>query len=715
MSTNNSFSTLTLSANGPLADGAEVSGQPLPELRSVGTEAFSSVRSAATAYAQHGLRVHKIVRGDKVPPKDYPWKDGSPPDAFTESDSIGVQTGQVSGVIVLDVDTDKGATIPPNLPATWQANTGSGGHHFFFRYPGHPVHNSRAKIGVGLDIRGEGGYVVAAPSPHPSGRSYSWAPGRAPGEVALADLPADLAFRIALADRPANDPVCSEPDDEILAQYTSESAMEVARAYLEEVPGAISGEGGHDQTFDAACRAVERSLSREDAWDVLSEWNQTSSPPWNDHDLKHKLDGALAKHQLGSKLPVLVEWIEEDAPSVSSPGQESGPTGPAPLVEAYSSSVWSFGPEHFHNNPPPAKFIYAGVPAAPGKVCQLAGPGGGGKSSWLMGFCLHAIHGLPYLGQPTTKAKILIVSREDDREDYWRKFVDWQGVIGDKFDQATVSQSLKFVDQVGCADRLVKTGLGKGDCRPNYEVVESLAETAKRHLPDASLIILETVSRFAGPEDNEGLSALVSACEALGRERKCSVMLVHHTGKQQARDGTRDSYAGRGGSAIADNCRAVITLTYYPEKKKGVSRKDLGPELPDELAKTAMVYTVAKLNGAKKPKPILLQPVDGNYSMTFRAITDEIRSKYAGPEIIEEGAIEPDVKEFWKALQLMTPPIRKRDLQIPGMGTERKNKILKIALERNYVREVEGKSEKGQKIKVLEIVPRAEWKFGGEE
>jgi hypothetical protein len=84
-----------------------------------------------------------------------------------------VPTGKKSGVVVLDVDVDDGgldslaklerAGTP--APKTARACTGGGGIHIFFRNPrGTEIRNSAGLLGPGLDVRGEGGYVVVPPS-----------------------------------------------------------------------------------------------------------------------------------------------------------------------------------------------------------------------------------------------------------------------------------------------------------------------------------------------------------------------------------------------------------------------------------------------------------------------------------------------------------------------------------------------------------------------
>jgi hypothetical protein len=113
--------------------------------------------------------------------------------------NIGIATGRGSGIAVLDVDPRNGgdeslATLQREhgqLPATLVANTGGGGKHYYFELPdGAVIGNSASKIGDGLDVRGEGGFVVAPPSIHASGSTYAWAP--APGEAKIAPAPAWL-------------------------------------------------------------------------------------------------------------------------------------------------------------------------------------------------------------------------------------------------------------------------------------------------------------------------------------------------------------------------------------------------------------------------------------------------------------------------------------------------------------------------------------------
>jgi len=103
--------------------------------------------------------------------------------------NIGVVTGQVSGIVVLDVDGAEGAATleqQHELDPTPFSNTAKGGH-YIFRHPGDvELRNFTRKL-PGLDFRGDGGYIVAPPSVHQSGHVYSW--GVWPHQQPPADLP----------------------------------------------------------------------------------------------------------------------------------------------------------------------------------------------------------------------------------------------------------------------------------------------------------------------------------------------------------------------------------------------------------------------------------------------------------------------------------------------------------------------------------------------
>lgn len=108
---------------------------------------------------------------------------------------VGIATG--GGLIVIDVDPrhdgddtmrELAGRLGP-LPDTVEALTGGGGRHVYLTAP-EGVRNSASALGPGVDVRGEGGYVVAPPSVHASGRAYGWEASSRPEEVPVAAVPA---------------------------------------------------------------------------------------------------------------------------------------------------------------------------------------------------------------------------------------------------------------------------------------------------------------------------------------------------------------------------------------------------------------------------------------------------------------------------------------------------------------------------------------------
>ncbi len=99
-----------------------------------------------------------------------------------------------SKLVVLDTDDveslDELERQHGLLPQTWKARTGRGGfHHYFAGDPTQEIRNSTSKVARGIDVRANGGYVVAPPSKHASGGAYTWEFAH---RASLAPLPAWL-------------------------------------------------------------------------------------------------------------------------------------------------------------------------------------------------------------------------------------------------------------------------------------------------------------------------------------------------------------------------------------------------------------------------------------------------------------------------------------------------------------------------------------------
>lgn len=147
---------------------------------------------AAVEYINMGLAVFPIKYKDKIPLTRNGCKDATTDAAIVKAwwqkypnANVGIATGLKSGglfVIDLDIDEDKGINGYQTLrdwerkngilPDTWSSITGRGGYHLFFKSS--KKITNRTGILEGVDIRGEGGYIVAPPSTHANGHKYEW-------------------------------------------------------------------------------------------------------------------------------------------------------------------------------------------------------------------------------------------------------------------------------------------------------------------------------------------------------------------------------------------------------------------------------------------------------------------------------------------------------------------------------------------------------------
>lgn len=175
--------------------------------------------------------------------------------------NIGLVTGEASGITVLDIDIGDGkfgaeswaeAIKDHGEPITLTSQTGSGGMHVIFQY------NSALKtasnvLGKGVDCRNDGGYIVAPPSRHRSGRNYKWVNANEP----LAILPAHLSRRKETRGRPRR-------DDMYRGKYT----IEQVRSMLEVVP---SDDRDMWRNFGVI---LGREFNRiDEAWELYNNWS----------------------------------------------------------------------------------------------------------------------------------------------------------------------------------------------------------------------------------------------------------------------------------------------------------------------------------------------------------------------------------------------------------------------------------------------------------
>ena len=247
----------------------ESAGLPLPPM--AGQPLFTNpILGAAQIYAGNGWRVIPIpFRTKRATLKDWPnkatfdegqirqWFHGGP-------SNMAICTGQESNLVVIDVDGQDGEqalkqlqSVHGPLPQTLTSLTGKGRHLFFLWPNGADIRNSAGKIGPNVDIRANGGYVLAPPSIHPSGAQYRWDNER----VSVAELPhqwVDLLAQPAQKERKE-----MTPQNTLPLPNGASQGVEYGRTALRDECGkvAMGTEGQRNTVFNGACLKVARVVA----------------------------------------------------------------------------------------------------------------------------------------------------------------------------------------------------------------------------------------------------------------------------------------------------------------------------------------------------------------------------------------------------------------------------------------------------------------------
>lgn len=232
--------------------------------------------------------------------------------------NIGLVTGQISGITVLDIDIGpgkEGATTwndlnaEPGEPVTLHAITGGGGMHFVFLYNS-ALKTSSGTLGTAVDCRNDRGFICVAPSLHRSGRRYVWEEwvldedGKDIGKMpVIADLPAHLSKRKEKRGK-------KKKDDPALKKYT-----------VEQVAGMLKFIKADDRDLWRNVGIIlGREFNRADgAWKVYTEWSsQWGGQKGRNHDqimqeAFHELGGAGGDLGLGTIIHKAIEggWVPQ--------------------------------------------------------------------------------------------------------------------------------------------------------------------------------------------------------------------------------------------------------------------------------------------------------------------------------------------------------------------------------------------------------------------
>lgn len=246
---------------------------------------MNELMDAALKYAAANIAVFPIIPRDKKPLTANGFKDATTdPEKIAEwwsvhpDANVGIATGEMSGGLVaidMDIDKEKGKDgyhsflkwCDENfliLPDSWLSITGRGGYHLLYK----SLFPVPSKIGwlEDVDIRANGGYIVAPPSIHPNGTKYEWEQDPEDYElITTDDMDVEFVMNSVLASNKSNTEPLKVP---------------------EEIP-----EGHRDEImFKLACKYQAMGMSDSEMEAALKVANaERCKPPLTDKEIKQKL------------------------------------------------------------------------------------------------------------------------------------------------------------------------------------------------------------------------------------------------------------------------------------------------------------------------------------------------------------------------------------------------------------------------------------------
>lgn len=448
--------------------------------------------------------------------------------------SIGIATGKVSGIVVVDVEAG-GSTN--GLPPTVVARTGGGGYHFFYKHPAVPIKNSVRELAPLTDIRGDGGYVVVAPSLHKSGNRYEWS--IAPEDGELDDLPRWILEKCANGSEAKKD--------------------------WKEFPTTQVTEGARNDTAASYAGKLLYDLSPElwesAGWTSLKNWNNTRVYP------------SLPENELRAVFESICQKESGSRSKKSSEGKASITRGKAIL--ACMTDI----------QPEPISWLWPDRIAL-GKLTLISGDPGLGKSllTVAMAATISKGYAWPLDSTPSQTGSVILLSAEDDPADTLRPRLDAAGADCGRI------HVLQAVQEMGPDGNPTQRMFS---FKRDLAVLEELLPT----LPDCRLLVIDPISAYLDGTDshnNTDVRGLLAPLAQLASRHKIAVALIQHLNKSS---GGSAMYRSIGSVAFIAAARAAYVVT----KDQNNPDRRLVMPVKNNLAKdnTGLAYSVITAeNGA---------------------------------------------------------------------------------------------------------------------
>lgn len=497
---------------------------------------------------------------------------------FARHHNMGMITGRASNnVFVLDLDTYK-SDAPQKwweaqcylnnggeIPHSWRSRTGSGGRHLFFRAPETwVVPNNNTAIGV--DIKGQGGFVVLPPSLHTDG-SYAWEPGFAPYEVGeLEEAPRwllDALDNLAEAyggHQPETrvqdgEPVLATPSptsdlnafgirvdgrESAMARVVYAGVMALRREHASPTGAEI--EQHRQLTFSHYLQeTVTRlpgvdnaaGLEREGRGETLfnAKWRRLLGK-WGTSELE-----AAAARPNPKGIKDVSPWAGEAAQS-----ELSSPISPTLYAFPHPSTI------------PPREFLY-GKRVVRRFLGATVSPGGLGKSSLIIVEALALATGLPLLGiQPHGPCRVWLWNGEDPADELDRRIA--AAMQAHALTSELVGNRL-YVDS-GRDQEIIIAHRIAGQIQVAEPVVAGLIAAVQTLKIDVLKIDPFVSSHRVSENSNDEMDRVVKQWNFIADKGNCAVELVHHTRKTGGMEvGVEDA---RGASALIAAARTARVL-----------------------------------------------------------------------------------------------------------------------------------------------------------
>jgi archaellum biogenesis ATPase FlaH len=433
---------------------------------------------------------------------------------FGKENNIAIVTGAISGLTVVDLDSQEAIefSIKHNFPLTPLVKTGKG-YHAYYRYK-NGVRNFQKRDDMpGIDLRGDGGYVVAPPSIHPSGEVYKWVKGKGLNESAMADLPEIV--------------LCKNPQE---------------KTPLKELYSGVS-KGSRNDSLARLCGSwVNDNLTYEECLENAFIWNSKNKEPLPNKEIITTIKSIFEKHR---------RTHPEKNTTNTTDNNNLKKTDTVAHTQWIENGLIHFGiGDLLDTTPEPIDWLVEDLIVS-NALCLIDGLGASGKSILMLQLAVAVASGSPFLGFATQEGKVLYINAEDDiRIQHWRlkNIANNYPKIDEKRDNLTFLNT----DNLGEIPFLTEKEYGKIKPTNFYNGLKKLCEKWK-----PNLVIIDPLSYFLHDE-NSSDSAI--AFYYLLRQLNAAIILIHHQSKAAMNNGGAQRAKARGSSVLVENVRTRMSL-----------------------------------------------------------------------------------------------------------------------------------------------------------